>query len=419
MRCYPLTIIVAGLIVSTNPARSQSIEGIVNSSGEYPRPAVVNALVDAEGLGQDYTDINGYYHIPPVGVIPPVQLHPQHGRQIRYGVWDILGRKCTNIDKNQNLDNALNNLSSGFYVLRAEEDEGIIQQTVIVNQSNVTKGKKRYLVKYNNVKPFDNVNNPLKNNNRNINTLYTYYIDDDLIAGDIGEFYGFVDTLDISGDTTLVKDVRLIPDIETNSPYYDTFLALMKDLERSITLPDTVFGSVENYGGYPNTPTGYDYPQRIWLNPEQAYEYCLEPELYLNTIPVVIDSINTKLERKGLDVDLFTIVEDSADANIWMRYTNSSYSFFNPEWVQLGGEWYIVGGFCYIQNNISNPQGVYATACHELGIRGLGMEGMSDDPDHIAHVPVGPVDFAPIEVDAMANHILQYNSTAMVNFIEE
>ena len=415
---------IAGLslLVGLNTANSQSIEGHVNSSGSYPRQAIPDAMVDAPGLGQDYTDLDGYYEIPGSSVpINPI-LHPQAGRQIRYEIFDTMGRRVKRFEEDP-LENKVNDLSSGVYFIQRNDNIGEgIQRIIVLNQNNVIRGNIQYNVRYQpimNLNSVNNTNNSSKADVKKVNgngtdTDYIFTVSDDNIPGFTGVNYDYIDTLAI--DSAVTKDVRLIEQFTIGTQYYDELLDLMNDLSRHFMFPDSIPGTISNYGEYPNSSWA-PYPQRVWLNPQQAYEICTNPQLILAQEEISIDSINTKFRRESNGpVDLFTIVDDSSQANIKVHYITTG----NNNWNTIWQDGHMIGGIVNIRSNLTDPNTIYRTFCHELGIHGLGMRGHSDDFNYISFGGLLQAnDFQTEEVKSIVNYILQYNSISMANFIKE
>ncbi|MFH1209831.1 MAG: T9SS type A sorting domain-containing protein [archaeon] len=414
-------LLVTGLALAfnLNTANAQSIEGHINDSGSYPRDPIADAMVDAPGLGQDYTDLDGFYEIPGSSVpIGPI-IHPQAGRQIRYEIFDVMGRVIKRFEGDP-LENKVNDLSSGIYFIQRNDNIGEgIQRIIVLNQNNVIRGNIQYNVRYQPIMSLNSVNNTNNSSKAGVkevngtDTDYIFTVSDDNIPEFIGSFYDYIDTLAV--DTSITKDVRLIPQFTIGTQYYDELLDLFKDLE---TFPSgNCF--IVNYGEYPNnslTP----YPQRVYLNAPQAQQYCGSNwQLYINTERAALDSMNNKT---GLD--LFREVSTPDSANISLNYITTGNSNWSPNYQNIGGNYYFVGGVLNLKSNYPNFINIYRTFCHELGIHGLGMEGHSDDPDYISYAPVQAFDFQPEEIETMQNHVLQYpyyvtGPGYLYNFVEE
>ncbi|MFH1209830.1 MAG: T9SS type A sorting domain-containing protein [archaeon] len=389
---------IAGLslLVGLNTANSQSIEGHINSSGSYPRDPIVDAMVDVPGLGQDYTDLDGFYQIPGTSVpISPI-LHPQAGRQIRYEIFDTMGRRVKRFEENT-LENKVNDLSSGIYFIQRNDNIGEgIQRIIVLNQNNVIRGNIQYNVIYQPIMSLNfvnNTNNSSKAGVKKVNgtdTDYIFNVSDDNIPEFIGSFYDFVDTIAI--DSAVTKNVRLIPYIPINTQYYGDIKELINDLTAEIDC-------FVNYGEYPNNPLT-PYPQRVFLDPQQAQQYCGSNwQLYINTERAALDSMN---QKTGLD--LFREVSTSDSANISLNYTQSGGSSFAPNMPSS----HLLGGVVNLKNNFPSSVNIYRTFCHEM-THSLGMFGHSLDPNYISHSPVQASDFAPEEIEAIKINTLQYD----------
>ena len=398
-------------------------------------------MVDAPGLGQDYTDLDGYYQIPGSSVpIGPI-VHPQAGREIKYkrDIFNINGGHIGRLEQNQTLDDLLKNkrLAAGQYYDRISDPiEGVFVDPITIVNNNVTRyGKRSWIQRidqYSNIPTIDisNTSQNALNKNKGSSSLrliqgtdtdYIFTVSDDNIPGFIANFYDYIDTLTV--DSAVTKNVRLIPQFTIGTAYYQEGLELQNDLERYYLFPDTVKGTIRNYGEYPNAEAS-PYPQRVWLNSQQAYQLCVNPQINLDVETILIDSINAKVERGGLSpLGIFTIVDDSTQANIKVYYdiTGSGNPQFIPTYQYINGVLYLSGGAVHMKSNYTYPQTIYSVFGHELGIHGLGMKGHGDDPIYISYGGAGSqaFDFQEAEIKAIVNHVLQYNNTSMWNFIEE
>jgi hypothetical protein len=396
---------------------AQSIEGHISSSGGYPRLFLPNIYVEADSLGSDTTDGDGYYQIPGENFVFPRVWPDAGGASPKYDaeIFDLLGRRVGRLERGQRLEDLLRGggWSSGRYFKKGfDPREGVyVLPFQVVNQNIAGYGRESFLrrVDENAMIPGSHGSgqggiDPLSKASchwtqvTDSDSLYILTVSDDNIPGIIGAYYDFVDTLTIPADSNLVKNVRLIKQYTIGTQYYQEGLELFLDLE---TFP-TGNCFVTNYGEYPNNPYA-PYPQRVFLDSVQAYQYCSNPQLYLNRERAALDSINRKT---GLD--LFREVNCSDSANITMDYTQSGGSQWRPIFQNFGGLYYLTGGVVQIKRNLV-PLEIYPTFCHELAIHGLGFDGHGDDPNYISHSPIETLDFAPEEIETIKNHVLQYH----------